>query len=103
VSHNRKILKKADVLIAVYLKDTNIRVSGEDLRRINMSSIAVPGEEDSYWVALSAMHELHCVVSQNFLILSLAEQPLETSPAIQLSRLLFSESDGGREATELPT
>ncbi|PMD16630.1 hypothetical protein NA56DRAFT_692412 [Hyaloscypha hepaticicola] len=43
------------------LSYTNIRVSGEDLRRINMSSIAVPGEEDSYWVALSAMHELHCV------------------------------------------
>ncbi|KAF4624107.1 hypothetical protein G7Y89_g14064 [Cudoniella acicularis] len=39
----------------------NVRVSGDDLRRINKTSIPVPGEEDSYWAALSMMHELHCV------------------------------------------
>ncbi|KAI0893054.1 hypothetical protein F4806DRAFT_220695 [Annulohypoxylon nitens] len=43
------------------LQYSNIRVTGEDLRKINKTSIPMPGEEDSYWVELSVVHELHCI------------------------------------------
>ncbi|KAK8057510.1 hypothetical protein PG996_011447 [Apiospora saccharicola] len=43
------------------LQYSNIRVSGEDLRKVNKTSIPMPGEEDSYWVELSVVHELHCI------------------------------------------
>lgn len=45
------------------LQYSNIRVSGEDLRKVNKTSIPMPGEDDSYWVELSVVHELHCIVS----------------------------------------
>ncbi|KAI0886730.1 uncharacterized protein GGS22DRAFT_199093 [Annulohypoxylon maeteangense] len=43
------------------LQYSNIRVSGEDLRKVNKTSIPMPGENDSYWVELSVVHELHCI------------------------------------------
>ncbi|KAK7960803.1 hypothetical protein PG988_012017 [Apiospora saccharicola] len=47
---------------------SNIRVSGEDLRKVNKTSIPMPGEEDSYWVELSVVHELHCINPPNLVI-----------------------------------
>ena len=43
--------------------DSNIWVNGDDLKKVNKTSIPVPGEEDKYWVELSVVHELHCIVS----------------------------------------
>lgn len=43
--------------------DAHVRVSGEDLRRINKTSIPLPDEEDTYWGTLGVIHELHCLVS----------------------------------------
>ncbi|PYI34944.1 hypothetical protein BP00DRAFT_462874 [Aspergillus indologenus CBS 114.80] len=43
------------------LQYSSIAVSGEDLRRINKTSIPIPGAKDSYWVDLSITHELHCI------------------------------------------
>jgi hypothetical protein len=51
--------------------DSNIRVSGADLAKINKTSIPMPGEEDSYWVELSVVHELHCIVSLFFTLRTL--------------------------------
>lgn len=44
------------------MTDSSIVVSGDDLRQLKKSSIAVPGTRDSYWVDLSVTHELHCIV-----------------------------------------
>ncbi|PYH44305.1 oxidase ustYa family protein [Aspergillus saccharolyticus JOP 1030-1] len=43
------------------LQYSNIWVTGEELSKINKTSIPVPGEEDKYWVELSVVHELHCI------------------------------------------
>ncbi|KAL2014511.1 hypothetical protein VTN00DRAFT_2036 [Thermoascus crustaceus] len=43
------------------LQYSNVWVSGEELRKINKTSIPIPGEEDKYWVELSVVHELHCI------------------------------------------
>ncbi|KAJ6784909.1 hypothetical protein PWT90_02382 [Aphanocladium album] len=43
------------------LQYSNVWVSGEELSKINKTSIPVPGEEDKYWVELSVVHELHCI------------------------------------------
>ncbi|KAJ5951160.1 uncharacterized protein N7479_009573 [Penicillium vulpinum] len=43
------------------LQYSNIWVTGEELSKINKTSIPVPDEEDKYWVELSVVHELHCI------------------------------------------
>jgi hypothetical protein len=45
----------------------NIAVSGDDLSRIGASSIAIPGQKDSYIAGLSVYHELHCLVGNRCL------------------------------------
>ncbi|KAI0432183.1 hypothetical protein F5Y09DRAFT_354186 [Xylaria sp. FL1042] len=43
------------------VKYSHVRVSGEDLRRVNKTSIPLPGEKDTYWGILGVIHELHCL------------------------------------------
>ncbi|KAF3004009.1 hypothetical protein E8E14_008793 [Neopestalotiopsis sp. 37M] len=43
------------------VEDMHIKVSGEDLRAINKTSIALPDENDMYWGTLSVNHEIHCL------------------------------------------
>ncbi|PWY74370.1 hypothetical protein BO70DRAFT_105310 [Aspergillus heteromorphus CBS 117.55] len=43
------------------LQYSSIAVSGDDLSRLNKTSIPIPGAKDSYWVDLSVTHELHCI------------------------------------------
>jgi hypothetical protein len=45
------------------LKNSNIRVSEDTLRKINMSSIALQDGSGMYMGGLSVHHHLHCVVS----------------------------------------
>lgn len=46
----------------------HIKVSGEDLRAINKTSIALPDENDMYWGTLSVNHEIHCLVSESHIL-----------------------------------
>jgi hypothetical protein len=44
------------------LIDMNIAVPGSDLKKIQTSSISVPGEPGTFVAGLSVFHELHCLV-----------------------------------------
>lgn len=75
--------------------DAHVRVSGEDLRRINKTSIPLPGEDDTYWGTLGVVHELHCLVNTGILTNMWARLTviLETYSPVHLQGPLLSESN----------
>jgi hypothetical protein len=46
------------------LKNSNIRISAEELKKINRTSIQLQDGTGDYFGGLSAHHHLHCLVSQ---------------------------------------
>lgn len=58
-----RVISKDKILTEkLTLPDSHVRVSGEDLQRINKTSIPLPSEENAYWATLGVTHELHCLV-----------------------------------------
>ncbi|KND91180.1 hypothetical protein TOPH_04039 [Tolypocladium ophioglossoides CBS 100239] len=52
---------ETDQAWADLLQYSHLRLSREELRRIDQTSIPLPDEEDAYWGMLGATHELHCL------------------------------------------
>ena len=47
------------------IADTNMRISEEDLRKVNRSSIPL-GNGGGYYGEMAVFHELHCLVSSDY-------------------------------------
>ncbi|KAI1337282.1 hypothetical protein F5Y15DRAFT_418047 [Xylariaceae sp. FL0016] len=43
------------------VEDMHVRVSGDDLRAIGKTSIALPDEDGTFWGTLGVNHEIHCI------------------------------------------
>lgn len=67
------------------LGDISLRVSGEELRRSNQSSVELP-EGGGYMAWLGVFHELHCIVSSTTQLDStLLNYNTENAPPMELS------------------
>ena len=76
-----------------------LRISAEEMRASNQSSVALP--KGGYMAWLGVYHELHCIVSgyQREEKYSATDHGVENATAVELQRALSSRRDGGGEAS----